>query len=719
MGHHRRQAAGISARDSKRSRIARRIITLALAATVSFSGVANASSEKFLFRYNGNGPTDLSGAVPSPTNPTEPGTTDREQLVITAPSSLSFRNFDAVPDGVAVVPQNNVGTVSYSISPALPQGLVLGADGRISGKAMAQSPLMTYTITATDGVGGSLGIATAAMELAVDARIPLSVSGPDVFAFEQYETTVSLRLSPGDDVTIHGAPIWAATTALPSWMTSTPEGNDLILSGAPTAIDASGSDIGFTLSDDHGISSEHLVHVTVAPPASAEIALPTAIPNGVVFLAAYYADIAASTTFTKVPHEDVTWSVVPDLAGDALPPGLELTADGTLQGQPLALGTFQFAIRAEGPGGTSDQQRYSITVYSETVSRVASGAQTTCLAMSDGDVKCWGNNPNGLLGNNSQVSTSAAPVDATILSGPFVDVAGGYSGHMCALKNDGTVWCWGLGSNGQLGNGSNASSRTAVQATGLTDVVSLIAGYRHTCATKANGSMWCWGQAGTIGDGSSVNKNTPQPVNGMESGVIGMAAGNSYSCATKSDGSAWCWGSNGNGRLGDGTTTTSFVPVRVKNVTNLIAMTGGYDHTCATRADRTVWCWGAALNGQLGNGVTSGDFLEPLQVPGIDNVWVLSTGDHHNCAVKLDRTAWCWGKNNHGQLGNGLTANASGVVQVLNMDNVTSISAIGYTHTCATRSDGSAWCWGENNYGQLGNDNLGTRSLVPVRVNGT
>ena len=619
-----------------------------------------------------------------------------------------------------VVPKNNVGAVSYSIAPALPEGLVLTQGGSISGQALAVSPSATYTITATDGAGGALGTASMTITIVVEPRIPLAVSGVTTFAFEQYGSSREVRLSPAADVTVFGNAVWNPTTALPAWLTVTNDGNDIILSWEPQAIDTTGVDVGFTLADQYGASPEHRVHLTVSPPVGGEIALPATVPGTVILLSNYSADVAAGTTFTKVDHQDVTWSLVLDQDGDALPPGLELKADGTIEGQPLALGTFHFGIQAAGPNGVTGSARYAITVSAPVMDRVASSSQSSCVALSTGQVKCWGSNSYGLLGNNSQLAMSAEPVIATELSGSFVDIAGGYSGHMCGLKNDGTVWCWGLGTNGQPGNGSSWTSAVPVRVKDLTDVVSIVGGYKHTCATKSNGSMWCWGQAGTVGDGSNVNKNSPQQVAGMESGVIGMAAGSGYSCATKSDGTAWCWGSNTNGRLGDGTTTNSYVPVRVKGLTNPIAMIGGYDHTCATKADRTVWCWGSALNGQLGIGsnITSGDYLEPVKVEGLDSVSTLSTGDHHNCAVKLDRTAWCWGKNNQGQLGNGTTTQSGIPVQVQGMEGVTSISAIGYTHTCATKTDGSAWCWGENNYGQLGNNNLGTRSNVPVRVSG-
>lgn len=709
-----------------RSRISNRILSVSLAAAVSLSSISAASADQFLFRYNGAGPAKL-GEITTPTDPgtgtpTDPGTgtPTREQLTVSAPSALVLRNWESVPAGVKAATQNSVAAVTYSISPDLPSGLALNPDGSITGQALAVSPDTVYTITATDGVGGALGTAVATFSIKVDARIPVAIGGVSNFAFEQYETAKSVRLSPADGVTIYGNAVWTATTALPSWLSVAHDGNDLVLSGNPSAVDATGVDVGFTLADDHGISAVHNLHLTVSPPAAASIELPASIQNSVTFLATYYADLAANTTLTKVAAADVTWSTVLDQPGDGMVPGVTFGSDGTLQGQPLAIGSYTFGIKASAPGGVSGTKRYTITVYPEAVSRVAASSGSNCLQMATGALKCWGSNTNGLLADGSAATQSAVPVTATKLSGTFIDVAGGYSGHMCALRDDRTVWCWGLGSSGQLGNGFNSTSRDPVQVSNLTNVQSIIAGYRHTCATKTDGSMWCWGEGTAVGYGQTGNKNVPTQVIGMESGVIGMAAGNAYSCAAKSDGSVKCWGSNGNGRLGNNSTVNSPSPVDVSGLTNVIAMTGGYDHTCATKSDRTVWCWGSRQLGQIGDGNnTSGDQLTPVQVAGLTDAYVLSTGDHHNCAVKLDRTVWCWGRNSDGQIGDGTKANATTPKQVLNIDNASSVTAIGYNHTCATKNDGSAWCWGNNSSGQLGNNQLGTPSLVPVRVSGT
>jgi alpha-tubulin suppressor-like RCC1 family protein len=144
-------------------------------------------------------------------------------------------------------------------------------------------------------------------------------------------------------------------------------------------------------------------------------------------------------------------------------------------------------------------------------------------------------------------------------------MAAGYN-HNCAIKTDGSAWCWGRNSNGQLGDGTTTSQTTPVAVSGLASGVTRIAaGFLHTCAGRTDGSVWCWGWNfyGQVGDGTNTERATPVAVSGLASGVTQIAAGGSQSCAIRSNGSALCWGLNGSGQLGDGTTTHRYTPVAV------------------------------------------------------------------------------------------------------------------------------------------------------------
>jgi alpha-tubulin suppressor-like RCC1 family protein len=281
-----------------------------------------------------------------------------------------------------------------------------------------------------------------------------------------------------------------------------------------------------------------------------------------------------------------------------------------------------------------------------------------------------------------------------IAGGPRAKVSAGEY-HTCAIKQDGSLWCWGWNFSGQLGDGTNTSRTTPVQIMS-SGVSSVSLGGLHTCAVKTDGSLWCWGynNSGQLGDGTNADKNTPVQV--MSSGVSSVAAGRHHTCAVKTDGSLWCWGNNDYGQLGDGTNTSRNTPVQIMSSgVSSVALGGG--HTCAVKTDGSLWCWGSNFYGQLGDG-TNADKTTPVQImsSGVSSV---ALGYSHTCAVKTDGSLWCWGNNDSGQLGDGTNTSRNTPVQI--MSGVSSV-ALGGAHTCAVKTDGSLWCWGYNADGQLG-----------------
>jgi len=227
--------------------------------------------------------------------------------------------------------------------------------------------------------------------------------------------------------------------------------------------------------------------------------------------------------------------------------------------------------------------------------------------------------------------------------------AGGY--HTCAIKQDGSLWCWGRNDYGQLGDGTYSDRTTPVQIT--SGVSSVALGLYYTCAVKTDGSLWCWGDNyyGQIGDGTSgwgINKNTPVQI--MSSGVSSVALGGAHTCAVRTDGSLWCWGRNDYGQLGDGTWTDKNTPVQIMS-SGVSSVALGDFHTCAVRTDGSLWCWGYNYYGQLGDGTWTNKNT-PVQImsSGVSSV---ALGGYHTCAVKTDGSLWCWGRNNYGQLGDG------------------------------------------------------------------
>lgn len=192
------------------------------------------------------------------------------------------------------------------------------------------------------------------------------------------------------------------------------------------------------------------------------------------------------------------------------------------------------------------------------------------------------------------------------------------STHSCALLEGGGIRCWGDNGNGQLGNDSRTSSSTAVAVAGITDAVALVTGSTHTCALLATGVVKCWGRNNQYQVGvNSCNPCTlPQTVAGLTD-VRAISAGARFSCALQGDGKVKCWGDSSYGKLGSGGQDGT-VPRDVINIGPGMLLSGGAlrNHNCIVPNDRTLWCTGLNDNGQLGIGNTESK-LYPMEVKGL------------------------------------------------------------------------------------------------------
>lgn len=235
---------------------------------------------------------------------------------------------------------------------------------------------------------------------------------------------------------------------------------------------------------------------------------------------------------------------------------------------------------------------------------------------------------------------------------------------------------------------------------------SVSAGDEHSCAVSG-GTVKCWGSnnSGQLGDDSIVNALSPVLVSGLPGTPAQVAAGGRHTCARLTDRTVWCWGENGNGQLGDNTTSDSRVPVQVQGINTAEDISAGGNHTCAVLADGTVRCWGDNLNGQLGN-ATNNDSSVPVPVSGINSVAAVAAGGIHTCALLTDGTVRCWGSNVLEQLGNAflLPGSKSNVpVTATSVISAVNITA-GANHNCVsvTSPNTRVRCWGDNFSGQLG-----------------
>jgi len=268
------------------------------------------------------------------------------------------------------------------------------------------------------------------------------------------------------------------------------------------------------------------------------------------------------------------------------------------------------------------------------------------------------------------------------------------------------------------------------------DWIQIAPGGAHTCGIRAGGSLWCWGAngSGQLGIGSLTDQDRPRQVTTPDKfGWASVTAGSSHTCATRRNTTLWCWG-DGQDRPQEITSPAGG---------GWASVTAGYGETCAIRSNRTLWCWGSGqtpqqitspdkggwasvapsdgftcairaggtlwcwgLNilGQLGIGTTANE-NEPTQVtsPAKDGWASVSTGESHTCATRTDSTLWCWGWGDLGQLGIGdIDSEALPVQEVTPARHGWASVTTGYAHTCATRVNRALWCWGYNNVGQLG-----------------
>jgi alpha-tubulin suppressor-like RCC1 family protein len=310
---------------------------------------------------------------------------------------------------------------------------------------------------------------------------------------------------------------------------------------------------------------------------------------------------------------------------------------------------------------------------------------------SDGTVWGWGQNSLGQLGNGT-TNDSATPVQVGLGCNPpltSVTKLGGRTYWNLAVKSDGTVWAWGMDSFGQVGNGtvtplSTTQITVPVQVSNsqpggaIHSPVQVSCGYTYGVALLTNGTVWTWGTGpnGELGNGTSgtlATNYTPGQVIGL-SNITAISSGWKHILALKSDGTVWAWGKNLSGELGDGTTQNRSLPVQVLNLSNVVSISGGDYNSAALKSDGTVWKWGLDDVGELGNGTADGNphaFASQVSSDefgaGFNKVVKVAARDYHNIAVKADGSVWMWGANDQGQCGDGTYTDAWKPVPVVGL----------------------------------------------------
>lgn len=382
---------------------------------------------------------------------------------------------------------------------------------------------------------------------------------------------------------------------------------------------------------------------------------------------------------------------------------------------PLALGGCATSVpSAPRPSPKSAPATPSNAHLLDDVRQVSAGTTHTCALRADGSVWCWGDNSVGQLGDGS-LQSSSTPVRVRALPPARCVSAGARS--TCAATLEGEVYCWGANSVGQLGDGEVANGRPSpVRVAGLEHAWITAGSHvaeRH-CAITDGGRLACWGRLTTLaGDGRPVIASR---VPSLERGVqdaIAVAIGGGHECVLTEEGTVSCRGFGAFGELGDASLDLEdrFIPIR--SLAQVGSIAAGERHTCAVRTDGDAWCWGDNDEGQLGTGGRS-SFTVPRRVDLPAPVRTVVAGHAHTCALGEHGNVYCWGDNTHGQLGDG-GQRAAPEPQVVRLRARVHDIAAGARHTCALLASGAVQCWGDNLGGQLGDGTVGDRAW-PVAV---
>ena len=363
--------------------------------------------------------------------------------------------------------------------------------------------------------------------------------------------------------------------------------------------------------------------------------------------------------------------------------GREITCAITFEDKLYCWGINNVGQLGNGQTGSGSSYPVEVSSLTDVMSVAVDSGSGACATLLDSSVYCWGDSGNGRIGDGRNGdglgNNSSVPIKVELGSTAWTVSAGG--GTPCALMSDKTVKCWGYNFWGTVGNGTDQSNGTSsvlspVVVTGLSDVVRVDSGGSTTCALiNTGGTVYCWGYGtpGTLGDGVDHSGNfcwngttpvcsvrTPVQVTGLTN-AREITVGDNHACALMMDRTVQCWGSNTSFKLGKqtapdscnkNTETCARSPGLVSGLTSVQQISAGGNTTCALKTDGLIFCWGAYGSGNLGTNA-SADSYTPIEIAGISNASKVAVGDSYVCAILATGTVKCWGSNTNGQFGNG------------------------------------------------------------------
>lgn len=354
---------------------------------------------------------------------------------------------------------------------------------------------------------------------------------------------------------------------------------------------------------------------------------------------------------------------------------------------------------------------------------VSGGLWYTHAIKSDGTLWGWGYNAYGQVGDGTAGTDRLSPVQIGI-DRTWVWVGHGFNCSF-AIKANGTLWAWGLNNGGQLGDGTTTERHYPVQIGVATTWVSVSAGWNHAIGIRSDGTIWGWGwnNYGEVGDGTNTQRLTPVQI-GSDTNWAEVSAGGWHSLARKTTGTIWAWGRNyvvdeghtNQGMIGDNTNTNRNAPVDVSNAKTWTKIAASYVMSAGITNDGKLWSWGGGHLGELGLGDTDAR-LVPTQI-GTATTWTAIAPKNDTAhALRSDGTLWAWGDNFYGQLGDGTDVSDPSKLTPFQIGALTTWASVSraYYHAVALKTGGSLWVWGRNDHGQLG-DGTTTERTSPVEI---
>ncbi len=405
---------------------------------------------------------------------------------------------------------------------------------------------------------------------------------------------------------------------------------------------------------------------------------------------------------------------------------------GTVPTRRLQTGSPAIDKGSAVAGVTSDGRGVIRPFDNPLITNAASGngADIGAFELQTSLVRVFGYNIQGKLG----LGDSTDRLVPTTLTG-FNDITqfGGGFQFSSALRANGTVITAGINSSGELGDGTTggANRPTFAQVTGanVVNIMQISGGDSHTVALRSDGTVWAWGNnnQGQLGNGNFTNSGTPVQVGAsvaaFNTHVIAVSSSHGHTLALTDDGKVWAWGRNNEGQLGDGTTTNRNLPQPVlvsiggAQLSGVIQVSAGGQHSVALTTTGAVFVWGQNDRGQVGNNTTSASVAFPTQTTAtlMGTIVQISAGNAHTAAINTAGNVYAWGQGTQGEIGDNNTVNALVPRQTLNISNVVRIEAHASWHNLARQRDGNMFAWGHGAGGEIG-DGAGVQRNLPVNI---